>query len=950
LVSYFLFRAALKIQKRVRIWIAKRVFRRKKLHFKMARKIQTVARIYLARRLIAKMKADIQASLNASITLIQKNIRRYLILKWYGIKRQEIEKFRKHYVVTQQLEFLQNNTNIPGHSQLMMDAVNAQQIFNEEESRQKQNEEADEIAGVNKFRFTVLGFGNIENDEFNQRFITSMDEKVSDYIDTYGKDEEYGLKRNRRITERLFKKILRMRFARILSPKFGVVYVDSYPPKKSEEELMEEIQASETGNDAATSESLTVRDDFVAVYFPMFVPKVVRRAKAVELFHKFPHVAYLHIPTTIALRESVNYNILTIQCWVRQRKAKAEFVKMLKVHRAIALFQRIFRRRYERFHRASIIVSSLFRMIAAKGRVRFLRKERNSAIRLQCAYRCYHSRSLAFDLRSVRELSILKSTPESEDFYGPERILEHRSDTFWMAKTIEKCEVRIEFLKLENVIEIWIQTCTYSASPTHCSISVLSDKKEGYIDLWEKVELPLMKGDRWHKFKIPSVMIAKYFMITFYGNYGDTDNISIRQVRFLKSREKSVEIIKQPSHYILDAGPMVGEEGQLELYVQADSWPKPTYQWYRNNVLIEGAKDAKLIISLFCEPSGNRTYRCIRCKMASKKTPYNAYHIQCGNCAYVFNYKDIEDFDQKITEMKKKENDLNSRKTGLLASKVQMESFQNAKYKALIRDLNEQLHNIEIALQLLREERYHLKQRTEIVNDYPNEGIYTCIVTNIRGGSIKMKKTTIGAVVLVERPKPYVVEVVPYYVPRQQTPRKKWTIYTSLIGTFTKGRLDGLVLIRYNDGSYYEGPYIAEEYVDEFGLSIPDRKLANHYGRYYVSDGRVFEGFHVDNHFDPHNLQLFYRLILSNGETYEGHFCDEMFHGIGMYTCADGSVYEGRWHRGTRFGHGQLRSAEGWSYEGFFDKDRRHRQGVISFPDGSCYMGDFYYDIIQGKG
>lgn len=102
-----------------------------------------------------------------------------------------------------------------------------------------------------------------------------------------------------------------------------------------------------------------------------------------------------------------------------------------------------------------------------------------------------------------------------------------------------------------------------------------------------------------------------------------------------------MEIIKQPSHYILDAGPMVGTEGQLELYVQADSWPKPTYQWFRNGVLIEGATDAKLILSLFCEPVGSRTYRCIRCKMSSKKTPYNAYHIECGNCAYLFTYKDV---------------------------------------------------------------------------------------------------------------------------------------------------------------------------------------------------------------------------------------------------------------------------------------------------------------------
>ena len=51
-------------------------------------------------------------------------------------------------------------------------------------------------------------------------------------------------------------------------------------------------------------------------------------------------------------------------------------------------------------------------------------------------------------------------------------------------------------------------------------------------------------------------------------------------------------------------------------------------------------------------------------------------------------------------------------------------------------------------------------------------------------------------------------------------------------------------------------------------------------------------------------------MTLPNQEVYEGQFCDEMYHGVGMYIYSDGSVYEGRWHRGTRFGQGHFRSAE----------------------------------------
>ncbi len=545
------FRAATKIQKRVRIWIARRLFRLKKLHYSKARKIQTAARVWLARRFIARIKQEIADSFDRNITLLQKNVRRYLALKWYGAKKKEIERFRRKYLLKQQQQaqlLKRNSLNANAKTHALDDedddeteegdedpavAVAASAVKNEEEK-----EDDDIIATIG----AILGIKEtIEQDENNIRFINSMNEQVEDWIGTYGKDAEYGLKRNRRITERLFQKILRMRLARIVS-RFGIVYVDSYPPRKSEEELLQEMNNSNAPSSSPT-EPLTNREDFVSVYFPMFQPVAVRKAKAMEMFHRFPHTAILHLPTSIDMRASVNYNITTIQCFIRQRKAKQEYNNMMKVHKAIALFQRIFRRRYERFHKASILIVSLFRMILSKVRVRFLKREKDAAMTIQNSFRCYRARSLAFDLRSVSELSVLKSSPDSAEYHGPERVLEHRSDTFWMANTIEKAEIRIEFLRPENVIEVWIMTSTFSASPTHVTISVLTDKKEGYNELFEKVELPLLKGDRWHKFKISTVLIAKYFMVTFYGNYGDSDHISVRQVRFLKSKESKFLVI-----------------------------------------------------------------------------------------------------------------------------------------------------------------------------------------------------------------------------------------------------------------------------------------------------------------------------------------------------------------------------------------------------------------------
>lgn len=99
--------------------------------------------------------------------------------------------------------------------------------------------------------------------------------------------------------------------------------------------------------------------------------------------------------------------------------------------------------------------------------------------------------------------------------------------------------------------------------------------------------------------------------------------------------------MKEPSHYVLDNGPMVGAAAEIVLRVEADGWPKPTYQWYNGTQRISGAIHAELKLVLRCNTYGRRTYRCVRCKMVSKDVPLNAHHIKCGNCANLFTYKEV---------------------------------------------------------------------------------------------------------------------------------------------------------------------------------------------------------------------------------------------------------------------------------------------------------------------
>lgn len=92
-----------------------------------------------------------------------------------------------------------------------------------------------------------------------------------------------------------------------------------------------------------------------------------------------------------------------------------------------------------------------------------------------------------------------------------------------------------------------------------------------------------------------------------------------------------------------------------------------------------------------------------------------------------------------------------------------------------------------------------------------------------------------------------------------------------MLGTLIDGRLSGLVTIRYRDGAIYEGPYVCEEWLDELGKVMPGALAKNHFGVYRCEgkDGRVFEGKTVCNHFDPKNLQSYYRCTLPNSEIYE---------------------------------------------------------------------------------
>jgi hypothetical protein len=165
------------------------------------------------------------------------------------------------------------------------------------------------------------------------------------------------------MTERAYQRMLKMKFVRFVAKRFGIVYLDQHPARS----------LSDDGDDnaAKANELALTRSDFLSVYFPPFQPKFVHRKEALLIFDSTSstYIATLHIPTTIDMRASVNFHVITLQCFFRQRAAVKRRAFMLRISNAIAIFQRKFRKRYERYHLACIRITCLFRQIFSRKHV-----------------------------------------------------------------------------------------------------------------------------------------------------------------------------------------------------------------------------------------------------------------------------------------------------------------------------------------------------------------------------------------------------------------------------------------------------------------------------------------------------------------------------------------------------------------------------------------------------
>ncbi len=122
----------------------------------------------------------------------------------------------------------------------------------------------------------------------------------------------------------------------------------------------------------------------------------------------------------------------------------------------------------------------------------------------------------------------------------------------------------------------------------------------------------------------------------------------------------------------------------------------------------------------------------------------------------------------------------------------------------------------------------------------------------------------------------------------------------SLTGEFDKGGLrDGRVVIRWADGSHYEGDAVAA------------------------------------------NMQGAGTLITAAGDKFEGQWAVGRLNGKGVAVWANGDRYDGEWRDGKAEGRGVQDWADGRQYSGLWRDDQPNGHGIIRRKDGTRLEGEF---------
>ncbi|CAM9103228.1 unnamed protein product, partial [Choristocarpus tenellus] len=485
----------------------------------------------------------------------------------------------------------------------------------------------------------------------------------------------------------------------------------------------------------------------------------------------------------------------------------------------------------------------------------------------------------------------------------------------------------------------------------------------------------------WQTFDIPRHLdrscVARLWKATFLSNYGNTAAVALHGIQFLVAKEESPKVSSQCHSQVISPPPIGHETFRQSLCVVATAWPPPRYQWFHNGRLLIGETSPTLEVNINSPPSQNqRDFQCIHCKHVRqvRGVPHNAFRIVCGNCETLHIYKEykeaekcrntweseVEQLEKDVSIADKEYDEARKSRDKSWQEVVHAQEEGGSRADAVLATYKAKQALMEKAGAVLADARNNINarhkdilkssQKDPIKISHPCEGFYDCCVSNTRGGDIIRTVSSARIYLFARDPPPLRLKVKVSYIQQRRFCRRQWSKYAWAFGWFTNGEFGGEVLIKFHDGAVYDGPYVAEDYLDVKGGIPSVARHPGHWGTWVTKNGIMHEGPLVDNHFDVKCVTGPYRITTPGGEVYEGEYVDEEMHGIGEYCSADHTVYSGEWHRGQRQGFGILESADGAVYEGDFDHNVIHGDGLWRWPDGSTYVGQSKYGKREGRG
>lgn len=93
------------------------------------------------------------------------------------------------------------------------------------------------------------------------------------------------------------------------------------------------------------------------------------------------------------------------------------------------------------------------------------------------------------------------------------------------------------------------------------------------------------------------------------------------------------------------------------------------------------------------------------------------------------------------------------------------------------------------------------------------------------------------------------------------------------------------------------------------------------------------------------------RLILENGDYFEGNFVDNEVKGKGFYIRKrDKMLYDGEFKNNKFHGIGREEYPDGTVYNGSYQDGKKHGVGSLEFGDGSKVTGTFVDGDVNGRG